>query len=79
MRLVIMQGMTVCLAGAAVGFAAALGVSQFLTSVLYGISAADPVTFALVPLLLIGVGLFACYVPARHAARVNPLAALRND
>ena len=79
MRLVIKQGMTVCLAGAAVGFAAALAVSQLLTSLLYGISAADPVTFALVPLLLIGVGLFACYVPARHAARVNPLDALRRE
>jgi predicted permease len=79
MNLVIRQGMTVCLAGGAVGLAAALGVSQLLTSVLYGISAADPVTFVLVPLLLAGVGLLACYVPARAAARVNPLAALRRD
>ena len=57
MTLMVKQGMTVCVAGAAVGMAAAMAVSQFLTSVLYGISPADPLTFALVPLLLIGVGL----------------------
>jgi ABC-type antimicrobial peptide transport system permease subunit len=57
--------------------AAAMAVSQLLTSVLYGISPADPLTLVLVPLLLIGVGLLACYLPARHAARVNPLEALR--
>jgi len=77
MTLVVKQGMTVCLAGAGIGMAAALTVSQFLTSVLYGVSPVDPLTFALTPLLLLGVGLFACYVPARHAARVNPLQALR--
>ena len=64
MTLMIRQGMTVCLAGAVVGMAAALAVSQLLTSVLYGISAADPLTFVLVPLLLVGVGLLACYLPA---------------
>ena len=79
MTLVVKQGMTVCLAGAGVGMAAALAVSQFLTSVLYGISPADPLTFVLVPVLLIGVGLLACYLPARHAARVNPLLALRRE
>jgi macrolide transport system ATP-binding/permease protein len=75
--LMVRQGMTVCVAGAAVGMAAAMAVSQLLTSVLYGISPADPLTLVLVPLLLIGVGLLACYLPARHAARVNPLEALR--
>ena len=77
MTLVIKQGMTVCLVGAAVGMAAALAVSQLLTSVLYGISPIDPATFVLVPLLLVAVGLIACYLPARHAARVKPLEALR--
>ncbi|HVQ41241.1 MAG TPA: FtsX-like permease family protein, partial [Vicinamibacterales bacterium] len=71
------QGMTVCVAGAVVGLAAAMAASQFLTSVLYGISPVDPLTLVLVPLLLMGVGLLACYIPARHAARVSPLEALR--
>lgn len=75
--LMIRQGMTVCVVGAAVGMAAALAVSQLLTSVLYGISPGDPLTFVLAPLLLIGVGLLACYLPARRAARVNPLESLR--
>ena len=73
------QGMIVCLAGAAAGLAIALTGSQFLASVLYGVSPADPLTFVVVPLLLTGVGLLACYVPARRAARVNPVAALRRD
>jgi predicted permease len=75
--LMVKQGMTVCVAGAVAGMAAAIAVSQFLTSVLYGVSPADPLTLVIVPLLLIGVGLLACYIPARHAARVNPLEALR--
>jgi len=77
--LVIKQGMAVCLAGAAVGVAGALAASQFLTGVLYGIGAADPLTYALAPLVLVGVALFACYLPARQVARINPLEALRQD
>ena len=77
MTLIVKQGMTVCVAGATVGMAAALAVAQVLTSVLYGVSPLDPLTFVLVPLLLIGVGLLACYLPARRAARVSPLDALR--
>jgi predicted permease len=79
MTLMVKQGMIVCIAGAVVGIAAAIAVSQLLTSVLYGVSPADPLTLVLVPLLLIGVGLLACYLPARHAARVNPLEALRGE
>jgi predicted permease len=77
LALVIRQGMAVCLAGAGVGLVLALVASQFLASVLYGISAMDPLTFAIVPAVLIGVALLACYVPARRITKINALEALR--
>jgi predicted permease len=79
LALLIKQGMTVCVAGGAVGLVVAFGVSQFLTSALYEISGADPVTFVMVPLLLSAVALLACYLPARGAGRVNPLEVLRRE
>ena len=77
--LIVKQGMAVCLTGAAIGFALAAVATQFLNSVLFGIGTTDPATFIGVPLVLTAVALLACYIPARHAASVNVLEALRRD
>jgi len=79
LRLILRQGMTLTLLGCALGLAAAVGVTRFLTFLLYGISPLDPVTFIGIPLLLAGVALLACWVPARRAARVDPMVALRYE
>lgn len=77
--LIVRQGMAVCLAGGAIGMTVAIVATRWLDSVLYGISTGDPVTFIAVPLVLASVALLACYIPARHAARINLLRALRHD
>jgi predicted permease len=77
--LIVRQGLAVCLAGGGVGLAVAFVVTRWLDSVLYGISAADPVTFIAVPLALVGVAVLACYIPARHAASVDVLQVLRRE
>jgi len=69
----------VCLAGAAIGIGVALGLTRFLSSLLAGIGAADPVTYTVVPLSLLAVALLACYLPARRVAKVDPLSVLRSD
>jgi putative ABC transport system permease protein len=79
LRIVLGQGLTLALAGAAVGLAAALIVSEFMAGLLYGVRPTDPLTFAGVTILLIGVALLACYLPARRAVRVDPLIALRHN
>ncbi len=79
LSLVIRQGMTVCVAGAAIGLVITLASARFMGSVLYGISGADPLTYLAVPLVLLGVALFACYLPAREAASVQPVEALRSE
>jgi ABC-type antimicrobial peptide transport system permease subunit len=78
-RLILRQHVTPALIGIAVGLAGALGLSRFLTSLLYGVRAVDPATYALVSLSLIAVAVAACWVPARRAMRVDPLVALRAD
>ena len=67
------------LAGVAIGLGAALGLTRLMTSMLFGISAHDPATVAGVVSLLTLVAFAACYIPARRAARVDPMAALRKD
>jgi ABC-type antimicrobial peptide transport system permease subunit len=67
------------LAGSVLGLAGALVVSRLMAGVLYGVRPADPPTFAGVALLLIGVALFACYIPARRAMAVDPIVALRHE
>lgn len=79
LRLIVIQGIAPTLAGLAIGLVAALALTRVLSNLLYGVGAADPATFAAVALLLVAVALLASYVPARRAARVDPLAALRAE
>ena len=77
LRMVLRQGLRLAVAGAAVGLIAALIVTRLMAGLLYGVRPSDPVTFAAVALLLIGVGALACYLPARRALQVDPMSALR--
>ena len=79
LKLVLSHGLKLTLIGAALGLLGAYLATRAITSVLYGVSATDPITFGFVSLLLVGVALIACYVPARRATKVEPLIALRNE
>ena len=79
LRLVLTHGFKVTIIGAALGLGGAYLATRAITSVLYGVSATDPLTFIAVSGLLIGVALLACYVPSRRATKVDPLVALRNE
>jgi putative ABC transport system permease protein len=79
LRMVIRQGMTPVLAGMALGLAGALAGGRVLRSLLFGVGPGDPVTFVAVTFFLVAVALAAIYLPARRAARSDPMVALRND
>jgi ABC-type antimicrobial peptide transport system permease subunit len=79
LRLMLGEGMKMALVGVAIGIAAALGLTQLMASMLFGVSATDPITFCGVALVLTSVALAACYIPARRAMRVDPMVALRYE
>jgi ABC-type antimicrobial peptide transport system permease subunit len=78
-RSVMRQGMLLTAAGVFVGVAGALALTQTIKSLLYEVSATDPLVFTAIPLLLVLVSLIACYTPARRATKVDPLVALRDE
>ena len=77
--LILGRGGKLACAGVALGLAAALGLTRLMRSLLYGIGATDPLTFGVVAVLLTGVALFACYIPARRATQFDPVTALRYE
>jgi predicted permease len=79
LRMVVADGMKPILLGVAIGFAAALALGRVVSSLLYGVQATDPLTFAMVALLLVTVGLLATVVPAYRATRVEPIRSLREE
>jgi putative ABC transport system permease protein len=79
LRMIVRQGLKLALIGVAVGIAGALALTRYLSDMLYGVKPSDPLTFIAVSVILIAVALLACYIPARRAAKVDPMVALRYE
>jgi putative ABC transport system permease protein len=79
LKLVIGQGIKLAFAGVALGLVASVALTRTIKNLLFGVSATDPVTFIAITMLLIAVALLACFIPARRAARVNPIISLRGE
>ena len=79
LRMIVGEGARLAAIGAGIGILAALGLTRLMASQLYAVSVTDPITFTGVAIILVGVALFACYIPARRAMRVDPMVALRYE
>jgi putative ABC transport system permease protein len=79
LKLVLGQGLRLTFIGVGIGLSAALVLTRLMKSLLFGVSATDSTTFVIASMLLVGVALLACYLPARRAARVDPMVALRHE
>jgi ABC-type antimicrobial peptide transport system permease subunit len=79
LRMILRQGLTLSVVGAAIGFIGAAGLTRLLGSLLYGVKSTDPITFAAVALLALATTTFACYLPARRAASADPMQSLRSE
>ena len=79
LRLILREGLTLTLIGVVLGIAGAFALTRLLASLLFGVTASDPLTYVMVSLLLIFVALLACFLPARRATKVDPLVALRYE
>ena len=79
LTMILGQGLRTILIGVVIGIAGALALTRAVASLLFGVTATDPITFVGVTLLLVAAGLLACYIPARRATRVDPLVALRYE
>jgi ABC-type antimicrobial peptide transport system permease subunit len=79
LRMVLLDGLRMTSLGLGIGLLLAVGVGVLLRSLLYEVKALDPMTFIMVPLFLAGAALLACYIPARRAAKIKPMAALRTE
>jgi len=79
LRMILGQGLRTIFIGVAIGIAASLALTRTVQSLLFGVTATDPVTFGGVTLLLVGAALLACYIPARRATKVDPMVALRYE
>jgi ABC-type antimicrobial peptide transport system permease subunit len=77
--MILAQGLRLAIAGVIVGLAGAFAFTRLLKGLLFGIGASDPLTFVVLAIVLIGVALLACWIPARRATKVDPLEALRSE